>query len=123
MPDIYVCYLSVSATFHGFKKKKQHNQWSRSLFLPYNISCSWTSDSEFEESHQDSSSVVQVSDSIKYKQPKHLWHVNIRSIFLYICFIDSRMLCTIVNKKIHFISEKLILCLEKTNYDFCSHIA
>ncbi len=33
--------------------------------------CSWTSDSEFEESHQDSS-VVQVSDSIKYKQPKHL---------------------------------------------------
>ncbi len=55
-----------------------------------------------EESHQDSSSVVQVSDSIKYKQPKKKTiceHVNIRSIFLYICFIDSRMLCTIVNKK------------------------
>ncbi len=64
------------------------------------------------ESHQDSSSVVQVSDSIKYKQPKKKTiceHVNIRSIFLYICFIDSRMLCTIVNKKIHFISEKLII--------------
>ncbi len=66
---------------------------------------------QFEESHQDSS-VVQVSDSIKYKQPKKkniCEHVNIRSIFLYICFIDSRMLCTIVNKKIHFISEKLII--------------
>ncbi len=30
-------------------------------------------------------------------------------IYIYICFIDSRMLCTIVNKKIHFISEKLII--------------
>ncbi len=41
-------------------------------------------------------------------------HVNIRSIFLYIFiyigFIDSCMLCTIVNKKINFIFEKLIIC-------------
>ncbi len=60
---------------------------------------------------QDSSSVVQVSDSIKYKPKKTniCEHVNIRSIFLYICFIDSRMLCTIVKKKIPFISEKLII--------------
>ncbi len=61
--------------------------------------------------------MMQVSDSIKYKQPKKTKkvceHVNIRSIFLYIFtyigFIDSRMLCSIVNKKIHFISEKLII--------------
>ncbi len=66
---------------------------------------------QFEESHQDSSSVVQVSDSIKYKQPKKKTFVSmlISGASLYICFIDSRMLCTIVNKKIHFISEKLII--------------
>ncbi len=66
--------------------------------------------------------MVQASDSIKYKQPKKKTiceHVNIRSNFLYICFIDSRMLCTIVNKKIHFISEKLIIIVwKKNNYDF-----
>ncbi len=50
--------------------------------------------------------MVQVSD----KKKKNICeHVNIRGIFLYICIIDSRMLCTIVNKKIHFISEKLII--------------
>ncbi len=71
MPDIYVCYLSVSATFHGFKKKKNIISGQGACFT-IQYQCSWTSDSEFEESHQDSSSVVQVSDSIKYKQPKHL---------------------------------------------------
>ncbi len=61
--------------------------------------------------------MVQVSDSIKYKQPKKqkniCEHINIRSIFyIYIGFIDSRMLCTIVNKKINFISEKLIIIVQ-----------
>ncbi len=60
--------------------------------------------------------MVQVSDSIKYKRTKKKGiceHVIIRSIFLYIFiyigFIDSCMLCTIVNKNIHFISEKVII--------------
>ncbi len=57
-------------------RRKKHNQWSGSLF--YHIyQCSWTSDvgtalseeKQFEESHQDSS-VVQVSDSIKYNNQK-----------------------------------------------------
>ncbi len=66
--------------------------------------------------------MVQVSDSIKYKQPKKKKKkkkafvsmlisgafFNIY-LYIYIGFIDSRMLCTIVNNKIHFISEKLII--------------
>ncbi len=57
--------------------------------------------------------MVQVSDSIKYKQPKKKkafvsMLISGASVF-YTGFIDSRMLCTIVNKKIHFISEKLII--------------
>ncbi len=68
--------------------------------------------------HQDSS-VVQVSDSIKYKQPKKnkafvsmlisgASYIYIY-IYIYIGFIDSCMLCTIINKERHFISEKLII--------------
>ncbi len=61
--------------------------------------------------------MVQVSDSIKYKQPKKKTFVSMLIsgaslyiyIYIYICFIDSRMLCNIVNKKINFISEKLII--------------
>ncbi len=64
--------------------------------------------------------MVQVSDSIKYKQPKKKkafvsmlisgasFYIYIY-IYIYIGFIDSRMLCTIINKKRHFISEKLII--------------
>ncbi len=85
MPDIYVCYLSVSATFHGFKKKKNIISGQGACFT-IEYQCSWTSDvgTELSEEnslkkviriHQDSSSVVQVSDSIKYKQPKKQQHL------------------------------------------------
>ncbi len=59
--------------------------------------------------------MVQVSDSIKYKQPKKnkktfvSMLISGASFYIYIGFIDSRMLCTIINKKRHFISEKLII--------------
>ncbi len=48
MPDIYVCYLSVSATFHGFRRKTTKSV-VKELVLHIYYQCSWTSDSEFEE--------------------------------------------------------------------------
>ncbi len=64
--------------------------------------------------------MVQVSDSIKYKQQQKTttfvsmlisggsFYIYLY-ISIYIGFIDSRMFCTIVNKKKNFISEKLII--------------
>ncbi len=73
MPDMCVCYLSVSATFHGFKKKKTTQSVVKELVLPYNISVvghlMLVQHKNSLKRRQDSS-VVQESDSIKYKQPK-----------------------------------------------------